>query len=138
VIYTGEVRVCVALFVLVAACGRIGFDATGTQSATIDSADPTGGNPGPTLDGALDDGAGSPDDGATAACTRPDIGCAANEYCGTPLGMCNASGTCQAVPRPNAICPDVIVCGCDGKQYVTPCAAARAHQSVLSLGSCPI
>jgi hypothetical protein len=140
VIYNRAVRVCVALLVLAVACGRIGFDTPGTSS-TIDGADPTGSDPGPIGHGSL--GSGNPGDGAvpgdgtSAACAKPDIGCAANEYCGTPVGMCDAAGTCQAVPPINAMCPDIIVCGCDGKQYGTPCAAARAHQSLAAIGACP-
>jgi hypothetical protein len=145
VIYNRGVRVRVVLLVLAVACGRIGFDTPGGSSAS-DGADPTGASPGPTDDGSLGDGSlggGSPGDGAapgdgtTAACTKPDIGCAADEYCGTPVGMCNAAGTCQSVPRPNSMCPDIVVCGCDGKQYGTPCDAARAHQSLAAVGACP-
>lgn len=144
VIYNLAVRVRAALLVLTIACGRIGFDSPG--SSTSDGADPTGAGPGPGDDGSLGDGGlgsgglgdgGVPGDGNAPACTKPDIGCAADEYCATPVGMCNGAGTCQALPRPNAMCLDIVVCGCDGVQYGTPCAAARARQSLAAIGACP-
>ena len=71
-----------------------------------------------------------------AACTKPATGCGANEYCASPQGMCSAAGSCQPIPGPSAICPDVIVCGCDGVMYPTPCDAARARVSIANVGSC--
>jgi len=136
VIYNAGVRVvCVALFALATACGRIGFDTASSQNATLDDAAPD--------DSGTASGGGPPGDAVTDGapaiqCTKPATGCGANEYCATPVGMCNAQGTCQAIPSPSSVCPDVVVCGCDGKAYPTPCAAARAFQSLQSFGACAI
>jgi hypothetical protein len=35
-------------------------------------------------------------------------------------------------------CPDIVVCGCDGRQYPTPCDAERAGVSIAGIGACTI
>ena len=113
---------CVAL--LVAGCGRIGFDVEGRG----DAGDPVAGGP----------GSGRPDDGGIAtdallACGAP---CPIGQYCSTPAGMCAGPGTCALIPTMPGTCPDIVVCGCDGRQYPTPCAAERAGVSIAAIGAC--
>jgi hypothetical protein len=65
--------------------------------------------------------------------------CAKGEYCKMPL--CGqpkgATGSCEA--RGGGICPEVLepVCGCDGKDYTSPCDAAFAGANVAHTGYCP-
>lgn len=66
--------------------------------------------------------------------------CAADEYCayteGLLCGAADASATCK--PRPIE-CPPTTpapVCGCDGKQYPSECAAAYAGTGVMMKGPC--
>jgi hypothetical protein len=115
------VLLCVAWFVT--GCGRIGFDVEGRGDAGA----PVAGGP----------GIGRPGDGGVAAdallaCGAP---CPAGQYCSTPAGMCAGPGTC-ASRMPGGVCPDIIVCGCDGKQYPTPCDAQRAGVSIAGIGPC--
>lgn len=110
---------------LVAGCGRIGFDV----EAHGDAGAPVAGGPGIGRPG---DG-GVPSDALLLACGAP---CPVGQYCSTPAGMCSGPGTCAAKPMPGDVCPDVVVCGCDGKQYPTPCDAERAGVSIASLGAC--
>lgn len=66
--------------------------------------------------------------------------CASSEYCdyGGPPSLCGAddgTGTCKA--RPTSCIPaDGIFCGCDGKTYESPCAAALAGTSLHNDGPC--
>jgi len=67
--------------------------------------------------------------------------CAATEYCayveGQLCGAADASATCQ--PRPGGCTLNIdTVCGCDGKTYANPCAAAQAGVGYLKKGNCPI
>jgi hypothetical protein len=107
-------------------CGRIGFDAEGHGDAGA----PVAGGP----------GTGRPGDGGVAAdaalvCGPP---CPSGQYCDTPLGMCSGPGTCAPILTMPGVCNDVIVCGCDGRQYPTPCDAERAGVSIAEIGPCTI
>ena len=53
-------------------------------------------------------------------------------YCEKMVGDCDGIGTCQFPPLPDAVCSHVMVCGCDGQIYPTPCDAAWAGVSVKS------
>jgi hypothetical protein len=65
--------------------------------------------------------------------------CPAGFYCEKPQGQCletlDGVGTCQ--PRPT-VCAEgaAPVCGCDGRTYETPCAAAQAGVSIVAGGEC--
>ena len=64
--------------------------------------------------------------------------CGSGSYCASGVGVCLTAqvlGFCQTIPT---TCPAVVdpVCGCDGKQYDNPCAAAHAGVSVASTGPC--
>jgi hypothetical protein len=50
--------------------------------------------------------------------------------------MCSGPGTCAPILMMPGVCNDVVVCGCDGKQYPTPCDAERAGVSIASIGPC--
>jgi hypothetical protein len=72
---------------------------------------------------------------AVDGCSPP---CGPAEYCATPIGMCDAVGTCQ--PRPTS-CEGLGTgaCGCDLVEYISVCQAAIAGTSVLILGAgCPM
>jgi hypothetical protein len=73
---------------------------------------------------------------APARC-RTNADCAAEDYCAKADGDCGGTGECK--PRPVAPfgCIQVIVCGCDGVTYPTPCDAAAAGVSIDHYGSCP-
>jgi hypothetical protein len=116
-----EVLCSVAL--LVAGCGRIGFDGEGRGDAGV----PVAGGPGERPD----DGGGAFD--ALSACGAP---CPAGQYCNTPAGMCSGPGTCAPILMMPGLCNDVVVCGCDGRQYPTPCDAERAGVSIAAIGPC--
>jgi hypothetical protein len=65
--------------------------------------------------------------------------CSATEYCaygeGQLCGAADASSTCK--PRPDGCTLDVNpVCGCDGKNYANPCAAALAGVGYSKKGNC--
>eukprot|EP01087_Luapelamoeba_hula_P000302 TRINITY_DN10203_c0_g1_i4.p1 TRINITY_DN10203_c0_g1~~TRINITY_DN10203_c0_g1_i4.p1 ORF type:complete len:257 (-),score=13.39 TRINITY_DN10203_c0_g1_i4:143-913(-) len=67
---------------------------------------------------------------------------AAGQYCQYPSGQCRGSsaaagGTCASRPQ---FCTQEIdyVCGCNGRTYPNPCAAAKAKVSVASAGRCPV
>ncbi|MGZ3476298.1 MAG: hypothetical protein ACXWUG_20450 [Polyangiales bacterium] len=68
------------------------------------------------------------------------IECDATEYCdwGTPPTLCggdDGTGICEK--RPTSCIPaDGIFCGCDGKIYESPCAAAKAGQGLRKNGPC--
>lgn len=66
--------------------------------------------------------------------------CASTEYCdyGPAPSYCggdDGTGTCK--PRPTSCIPaDGIFCGCDGKVYESPCAAAKAGTGIRKNGPC--
>jgi hypothetical protein len=104
-------------------CGRIDIDPTSAPEAPLDGATGMGGGNG---------GNG----GIAMACASGGIACPTGQYCSKPVGMCSAVGTCTAKPAASEVCPDIIVCGCDGKMYGTPCDAARAGESLAAIGNC--
>ena len=63
-------------------------------------------------------------------------GCAANQFCATPDGMCSAQGACMTKPDQGQLCGGSPVCGCDGANYASACDAAKAGVSVLTSGTC--
>jgi hypothetical protein len=87
---------------------------------------------------------------STGACAIPPGGkscggfvgatCDPGEYCdwGVIPSLCggdDSAGTCK--PRPTTCPPiDGIYCGCDGKTYESPCAAAMAGTGVRDNGPC--
>jgi hypothetical protein len=77
---------------------------------------------------------------APKACgARAGNTCTTTEYCGYVegqlCGAADASSTCK--PRPDGCTLDVNpVCGCDGKTYANPCAAALAGVGYSKKGNC--
>jgi len=61
--------------------------------------------------------------------------CAGGEYCATGEGLCGREGVCKVTPAECERTRDP-VCGCDGKDYMNPCFAAAAGQSVHNPGAC--
>jgi hypothetical protein len=55
-----------------------------------------------------------------------------------PPGMCEGPGTCAPILMMPGVCNDLVVCGCDGRQYPTPCDAERAGVSIAAIGPCTI
>lgn len=76
-----------------------------------------------------------PPDLTPGSCTA-DSQCGPNQFCDFATG-CGATdpGTCKAKPQ---ACPMYFapVCGCDGKDYDSPCFAASAGVSVKHTGKC--
>ncbi|TVR05413.1 MAG: hypothetical protein EA398_00050 [Deltaproteobacteria bacterium] len=83
--------------------------------------------------------AGACEDDEVRRCTS-DAACDGDDYCffdpqtnpcgeRTEFGVCRARNDCQ----PQLI----VVCGCDGNEYGTPCGAAEAGVNVRSMGPCP-
>ena len=109
------------------ACGRLDFglvpDAKGAQHAG-DASGPSDG-----IDAAVII------DGAANACSGAAPMCGPGQYCSTPVGMCMGAGTCADIPTSTQTCLDLLVCGCDGIIYGSPCAAAAAGESLASVGS---
>lgn len=66
-------------------------------------------------------------------CSPP---CSASEYC--DLTNCQGPGTCMPEPAVDEQCPDLLVCGCDGKSYGNSCDARRAGVDVAGIGNCAI
>ncbi len=67
--------------------------------------------------------------------------CASSEYCDwgaipSACGGDDGTGTCKARPA-SCIPADGIFCGCDGKTYESPCAAALSGSGVRNNGPCP-
>eukprot|EP00899_Mesostigma_viride_P029515 jgi/Mesvir1/9749/Mv12211-RA.2 len=67
-------------------------------------------------------------------CLRNDT-CRAGQFCERPTGTCGGRGLCRDMPQ---VCTAEIsyVCGCDGKDYMNPCAALVAGVSVAYQGMC--
>lgn len=63
--------------------------------------------------------------------------CVAEDYCAKPAGDCGGFGQCSPRPVLPVPCIEVIVCGCDGLTYSTPCDAAAAGVNVDHYGPCP-
>lgn len=61
--------------------------------------------------------------------------CGWNEHCATGVGLCGREGVCTPMPE---VCDRTrdLVCGCDGKNYMNPCYAAKAAQSINNAGVC--
>jgi len=118
---------------VVAACGRIGFDRSRTDIEPADD----------VADDVTDDaglasrGDGGPGDAIDLGCNGGSVTCGARQYCFTPTGMCRAAGTCRQIPSGSGACTDILVCGCDGQMYPNGCAAAAAGQSLAAIGACP-
>jgi hypothetical protein len=85
----------------------------------------------------------SPDALPGGACGGRGTGaCAADQFCDFGTNRCGTTdevGTCRQ--RPTA-CPLPLVpeptCGCDGKVYVSQCAANEAGADLNAAGSCPL
>lgn len=80
------------------------------------------------------------DDDAMACGSRGLPECSRGMYCAFPAGQCGADdrgGRCELVPY---ACAEIYepVCGCDGRNYPNPCAAAQHGISVASSGECPV
>ena len=96
----------------------------------------------PSIDaGQLADGPVDAGEGAGAACgAASDPTCASGTHCEWSDKLCGARthGACVSFPG-GAACPvlAVPVCGCDGKNYPSPCEAARAGVDISSNTSCP-
>ncbi|MDP3215905.1 MAG: Kazal-type serine protease inhibitor family protein [Deltaproteobacteria bacterium] len=90
------------------------------------------GDPPPPLDAGTPLDTGPSLDAGSVAC-RTNTDCTGARYCaGTG---CNTVGTCTA--RPEACTLEYNpVCGCDGRTYGNPCAAASAGVRVASRGEC--
>jgi hypothetical protein len=133
----GPPRAALAL-VMLAGCGRLGFDAGSPAPADADplapDADPFA--PEPDADPLAPDASFAALDAAAAGCTP---GCVPLvEYCMTPPGQCDAPGTCTMLPDPGNMCQDVVdpVCGCDNMIYSNACYMAHAGISLRSTGTC--
>ncbi len=107
-----------AVLVLLAACGRVGFD------------DLRGGGGG---DDTVNDAAVPRDVYVAPTCST---GCAAADFCGTATGACNGPASCR--PDPLLPCAQEIqfVCGCDGTTYVNACEAEALGISIDHQGAC--
>ena len=66
-------------------------------------------------------------------------GCAEGEYCELPTGSCvlsSADGICTLIPTS---CVDEVVspvCGCDAREYASPCHAALEQIAIFAEGPC--
>jgi len=61
--------------------------------------------------------------------------CSSGDYCGKDVGDCDGEGTC--VKKPDSCIPgEALVCGCDGKTYLSECAAHANGVNVASEGVC--
>lgn len=61
--------------------------------------------------------------------------CPKGQFCSKPAGSCNAMGKCSKYPDfcGRALDP---VCGCDGKDWPSPCVAALSGVNVSKPGKC--
>jgi hypothetical protein len=75
-----------------------------------------------------------PASGYMPNCSPP---CTGNNYCYTDVGMCGQPGMCRPIPAAGSLpgCPDVNVCGCDGRNY-GGCEATYAGMSIDYAGPC--
>jgi len=73
---------------------------------------------------------------AQYGCTN-NYQCQQGQYCEKREGDCNGWGTCTNKPYSYS-CPYNLdpVCGCDGREYVTPCNAALSGINVANKGGC--
>ena len=62
------------------------------------------------------------------------------EACILPIGQCNSPDTEGMCIDTTAACigPQVVVCGCDGKTYGSPCAAYQAGAGVAHYNECAV
>lgn len=64
--------------------------------------------------------------------------CGEGEYCQLPQDGCNYKNLGVCSPKPGTCTGESNpVCGCDGKPYPNPCAAAAAGFNVANSGECP-
>jgi len=71
---------------------------------------------------------------ANPTCSPP---CNAQQFCGTPAGVCNAQpGTCLQKPMASDCDIPVATCGCDGVTYSNPCEAQINGASIAGTGLC--
>jgi hypothetical protein len=126
--------------VILAGCGRLGFDPGGAPAPA--DADPLASDadpfaPRPDADPLAPDASFGVLDAGTATGCVP--GCVPLvEYCATPPGQCEAPGTCTMLPDPKVMCQDVIdpVCGCNDMVYSNACYMAHAGISLRNTGTC--
>jgi hypothetical protein len=67
-----------------------------------------------------------------------DAACSVGFYCAYEVGSeCTGEGTCQRFVPSECFGAPATVCGCDGVEYVSACAARAAGTDVANLGPCP-
>ena len=77
---------------------------------------------------------------SAGTCDAP-VGCQDNgecpkgQFCSKPAGSCAGTGKCSKYPDfcGRALDP---VCGCDGKDWPSPCVAALSGVNVAKTGKC--
>ena len=78
------------------------------------------------------DGDGCPETCVALPCST-EIPCPQGAYCERPVGACSVKGVCE--PAGDA-CEPLLVCGCDGTEYSSRCAAGKAGTSLARIGAC--
>ncbi|MBT9559638.1 MAG: hypothetical protein IV100_26650 [Myxococcales bacterium] len=78
------------------------------------------------------DGDGCPETCVALPCAT-ESPCPQGAYCERPVGGCATKGVCQPA---ESTCESLLVCGCDGVQYASRCAAAKAGTSLARVGAC--
>ena len=136
---TGGATICPAIACLLPACPY------GTLPSTSPCGCPTCAPPpdaGQTLDGPMNGPMDGPiADGPIVACgAATDPTCASGTHCEWSDKLCGSRthGACASFPG-GVLCAISAepVCGCDGKNYASPCEAARAGVDISSNASCP-